>query len=439
MVKYIDLQNSENRINNFDGAAISHDCSIDTKTNKIVANIIDDIAKDSNKILEYTKKFENWDCSFDNIKIDPEEIQAADRGVSSELYEALRFAYQRIISYHKKQTPKDMVYKDELSVDLGWKWYPIEKVGLYIPAGVTSYPSSVLMTAAIANAAGVKEVNIVTPCKGGKISQTILAAAKIANVKNIFKIGGAQSIAALTFGVNIKGKNIIPKVDKIYGPGNKYVTEAKRQLFGKVGIDMLAGPSEIMIIANSKISAKWIAADLLAQAEHDANARVYLVTDEKDFAQEVEVEIKRYLKNNQSETAKAAIQENCFFYIVSDLVKDAINLANLIAPEHLEISVDNFKDYTDEITKAGAFFLGRYSCESLGDYVAGASHVLPTSGSARFCSGLSIFDFMRRTSTLHVNKKAFSEISKAAKLIADAESLQFHAEAITARRDYEAK
>ncbi len=399
---------------------------------KTVRNIIDDVKYDDDKaLLKYTNRFDKTDFKSTNeLKITAEEIEEAYKSCSPESIKALETARNRIKSYHEKQLPDDLSYIDDTGMKLGWKWTPIDSVGLYVPGGLAAYPSSVLMNAIPATVAGVTKMVMVSPTPYGKTNALVLAAAKIAGITEIYKVGGAQAIAALAYGTET-----IPAVAKIVGPGNAYVAEAKRQVFGRVGIDMIAGPSEILIISDKNSNQKWIAADLLSQAEHDRDARSILVTDNREFAHSVINEVENTLKTlSKEDIARKSWGLRGIVVIVNNL-DEAVEISNIIAPEHLELAVDNPEELEPKIRNAGAIFMGRYTPEAIGDYIAGPSHVLPTSGSARFSSGLSVFDFLKRSSIISCDKESFNKISGDAELLANEEGLTAHALSISIRRE----
>ena len=388
-----------------------------------VSEIIVNVKNQGNKALvRYTKKYDGYNINNNLLKVSESEINHAIKDCSKDLKKALKSAAKRISDFHKFQIPKDFIFKDKEGVYLGVKWTPLDSVGLYVPGGKASYPSSVLMTAIPAKIAGVNEISMCVPAPKGYLNDSVLLAAKIAGVKNIYKIGGAQAIAAFTFGT----ETIMP-VNKIFGPGNSWVAEAKRQVFGKVGIDMLAGPSEIMVLADNKNNPKWIAADLLSQAEHDFAAQSILITNDLNFAKKVEIEIKILLITlPRSEISRVSWINNGLMVVVKDW-KQATKIVNFVAPEHLEIAIDKPEKVLKNIKNAGAVFMGRYVPEAIGDYVAGPNHVLPTSRTAKFSSGLSTIDFMKRTSLVKCSKKSLLNIAPSAIRIAKSEGLYAHA------------
>lgn len=334
----------------------------------------------------------------------------------------LELAANRIASYHQKQLPQSFDYIDEIGVRLGNIWKPIKVAGLYVPGGTANYPSSVLMNAIPAKIAGVKELVMTTPAPHGKINPAVLAAARIAGVTEIYKIGGAQAIAAMAL-----GGNSVPNVDKIVGPGNAYVAAAKRELSNIIGIDMIAGPSEILVVADKNTNPRWIAADLLSQAEHDENAQAILITNEESYARLVITAVEEHLTILPRADIARKSWNNKGVVIVDANFTHTTDLINYIAPEHLELAIDNAEEMANMVINAGAIFLGRYAPEAIGDYMAGPSHVLPTSGTARFSSGLSVYDFLKRTSLIGCSLEAFMNLAPAAACLADSEGLQAHA------------
>ncbi len=381
-------------------------------------------------LFELTKKFDRLDLNQTNLAISEDEIAAAQEEVSPEVRNALKFAHERIKSHHQKQKPKDHIYVDELGVTLGTRWTPVSSVGLYVPGGLASYPSSVLMNAIPAKIAGVKRLAMVVPTPDGLINPAVLCAAKIAGINEIYRVGGAQAIAALAFGTAS-----IPPVAKIVGPGNAYVAAAKRQVFGTVGIDMIAGPSEILVIGDHSANPAWIAADLLAQAEHGAGAQSIAIVTDTGLAEAVEIEVTRQLDAlEHAEIARNGWQEFGAIIVVPSL-ETAAQLSNRMAPEHLELAVADPEALLQLITDAGAIFLGHHTPEAIGDYVGGSNHVLPTARSARFASGLGTIDFMKRTSLLGCSPAALSALSGACVTLAEAESLTAHARSVSIRLD----
>jgi histidinol dehydrogenase len=379
-------------------------------------------------VIAYTEKFDRHILTPDQLRVSADEIAAAERAVSPKDRDALAFARDRIESHHRRQKPKDDRYTDALGVELGTRWTALEAVGIYVPGGTASYPSSVLMNAVPAKVAGVERIVMVTPTPEGKTNPLVLAAAKLAGVDEVFRIGGAQAIAALAYGT----ASIAP-VMKIIGPGNAFVAAAKRQVFGQVGIDMIAGPSEVLIVADRDNDPAWIAADLLAQAEHDTASQAILITDDSALVHWVEVEVERQLATlPRGEIASASWRDFGAIIRIESLA-DAPPLVDRIAPEHLELAVADPEALLARIRNAGAIFIGRHTPEVIGDYVAGSNHVLPTARSARFSSGLSVLDFMKRTSLLKLNAESLRALGPAAIALAEAEGFEAHARSVAIR------
>ena len=395
---------------------------------KAVADILADIkSRGDDALFEYTEKFDK--VRLDSFKVTEEEILEAVGQVEPEFLQILKTASENIKEFHSMQKRSGFELKRENGVIVGQKILPIERAGLYVPGGTAAYPSTVLMDAIPAKIAGCERVVMVTPPnKDGKINPVILASAYIAGVDEIYKIGGAQAIGALAYGTKS-----IPKVDKIVGPGNAFVAEAKKQVFGLVSIDMIAGPSEILVVADAKNRAKDIASDLLSQAEHDKNASAVLVTDSLDFANEVSAEIERQIPMLiRSEIARASIDNNGKIFVTEDL-DSAIEVANAIAPEHLELCLDEPFAYLEKIKHAGSVFLGRNCPEALGDYYAGANHTLPTSGTARFSSPLSVDDFIKKTQYIYYDKNSLESVCRDVEYFANKEGLTAHAKSAVIR------
>lgn len=397
-----------------------------------VRNIISDVKNNGDAaIIKYTAMFDRIDAnSIQELKATQNEIDEAYNNCSKELISSLELAASRIEAYHKKQMPDDIDYIDEMGIRLGNLWKPIKVAGLYVPGGTASYPSSVLMNAIPAKVAGVEEMVMTTPVPGGKFNPAVLCAAHIAGIKHIYKIGGAQAIAAMAL-----NGNSIPNVDKIVGPGNAYVAAAKRELSNIVGIDMIAGPSEILVVADKNTNPEWIAADLLSQAEHDENAQSILITNEESYAKEVVAAVEKILNTLPRAAIARPSWENKGTVIVDEGFANTIELINYISPEHLELAVDHANDMVKDVRNAGAIFLGRYTPEAIGDYTAGPSHVLPTSGTARFSSGLSVYDFMKRVSLIECTEDSFVKISEKTACLADAEGLSAHALSVRIRNN----
>lgn len=394
----------------------------------IVTDIIENVTQNGDKALfEYCEKFDK--AKLSSLEVSAEEIDEAFKAVEPRFIEILEKAAENIREFHKKQVRNSFIINEQDGVVTGQKVTPIEKVGLYVPGGTAAYPSTVLMDSIPAKIAGCNEICITTPpSSDGKVNPVILAAAKIAGVDRIFKIGGAQAVAALSYGTET-----VPKVDKIVGPGNAFVAEAKRQVFGRVSIDMIAGPSEILVIADSKSDPRFVAADLLSQAEHDKMASAVLVTDSMELANKVSKEIEKQLKElPREEIARTSIDNNGKI-IVADDIADVIAVSNEIAPEHLELCVDNPFDYLDKIKNAGSIFMGRYCPEALGDYFAGPNHTLPTSGTARFSSPLSVDDFVKKSQYTYYTKEALSKVAEDVAFFAEKEGLSAHAKSATVR------
>jgi histidinol dehydrogenase len=370
-------------------------------------------------LLDYGRKFDKVELTAETIRVTPEEIEQGAADTPADVREAIAFAAARIRAYHSRQRPADQAWTDEAGVELGWRWTPIEAVGVYVPGGRAAYPSTVLMNAVPAQVAGVDRIAMVTP--PGKLQPAVLAAAKEAGVTEIWRVGGAQAVAALAYGAGP-----IQPVDKIVGPGNAYVTAAKRRLYGVVGIDALAGPSEIVVVADGQNNPDWIAADLLSQAEHDPAAQSILITDDEAFAAAVEAAVIERLKTLATGEDAAASWRGHGAVIIAPL-DESPALVDAIAPEHVEFAMENPERLSDRVRHAGAIFLGRLTPEAIGDYVAGSNHVLPTSRAARFQSGLSIYDFLKRTSIVKCDAASFGILGPHTVALAKAEGLPAHA------------
>jgi histidinol dehydrogenase len=383
-------------------------------------------------LVEFTNKFDRTNITAAGLKLSPAEIEAGLAEVTPEQLAAIETAASRIEAYHRRQLPRDESFRDGTGALLGWRWTAVDSAGLYVPGGTASYPSSVLMNAVPARVAGVARLVMVTPASGGRINPLVLAAARRAGIGEIFRIGGAQAVAALAYGT----ESIAP-VDKIVGPGNAWVAAAKREVFGQVGIDSIAGPSEILVIADAANDPDWIAADLLSQAEHDASSQSILITDDADFADKVAAAADRALALLPRREIASRSWTGHGGIIVVEKLADAPLLSNRFAPEHLEIATADPAPLLAQVRHAGAVFLGRYTPEAMGDYIAGPNHVLPTSRSARFSSGLSVLDFMKRTSLLSLDRGAIAELGPAAITLAEAEGLDAHARSIAARLNRE--
>ena len=398
---------------------------VDTVVRDIIARVREE---GDAALIDYTKRFDRLDLAERGIAVSEAEVDAAMAEVDADTLAALRFAHERITAHHARQMPQDDRYVDPIGVELGSRWTAVEAVGLYVPGGTASYPSSVLMNAVPARVAGVERIVMTVPSPDGQLNPLVLAAARLAGVSEIYRVGGAQAVAALAYGTET-----IAPVAKIVGPGNAYVAAAKRRVFGTVGIDMIAGPSEVLVIADGNNDPSWLAADLLAQAEHDAAAQSILITDDAGLADAVEAEVERQLARlPRGEMAAASWRDFGAVILVADLA-DAVPLANRIAAEHLELAMDDAENYVEKIRNAGAVFLGRHTPEVIGDYVGGSNHVLPTARSARFSSGLSVLDFVKRTSLLKLGPEQLRVLAPSAIALARAENLDGHAASVAIR------
>jgi histidinol dehydrogenase len=376
-------------------------------------------------LLRFAKDFDKVTLDEQSIRVSQAEIDAGAEACPQAVRDAIAFAAERIRSYHARQRPADLQFTDEAGVELGWRWTPIEAVGIYVPGGRAAYPSTVLMNAVPAAVAGVERIAMVTP--PGRLQPAVLAAAKAAGVHEIWRVGGAQAVAALAYGAGP-----IRPVDKIVGPGNAFVTAAKRRVYGTVGIDALAGPSEIVVVADGANRPDWIAADLLSQAEHDPAAQSILITDDEDFAARVEAAVVEQLSTLSTGEDAALSWRNHGAVVIAPL-EESPRLVNRIAPEHVEFAVESPERLSDQVRHAGAIFLGRHTPEAIGDYVAGSNHVLPTSRAARFSSGLSLYDFIKRTSIVKCDEAAFARLAPSTVALADAEGLPAHARSAAIR------
>ncbi len=397
--------------------------------NAAVADIIARVrAEGDAALIELTRRFDGLDLETAGIRVPPSEIEAARAKIDGKTLAALELAHRRILDHHERQLPRDDRYKDATGVELGSRWTPVASAGLYVPGGTASYPSSVLMNAVPAKVARVKRIVMAVPAQKGVLNPLVLVAASLAGVDEIYRIGGAQAIAALAYGT----ESIAP-VAKIVGPGNAYVAAAKRQVYGQVGIDMVAGPSEVVVIADKDNDPAWIAADLLAQAEHDEAAQSILITDDAAFAEAVTAAVEAQLATlPRASTARASWRDFGAVILVGNL-DEAPALADRLAPEHLEIATSDPERLAGRVNDAGAIFVGRYTPEVIGDYVAGTNHVLPTARSARFASGLSVLDFMKRTSILKLDAEALAALGPAAMTLAEAEGLDAHRRSVAIR------
>jgi histidinol dehydrogenase len=401
----------------------------DAELTGMVAGVIDDVRRRGDEALfAYTARWDKHPVNAATIEVSREEWREAAGHVDAETTALIRLAASRIEKFHERQRQESWSASDEDGVELGQMVIPLKRVGIYAPGGLASYPSTVLMTAIPARIAGVREIILATPCPGGALAPLIAAAAEIAGVSRIFRIGGAQAVAALAYGTES-----IPRVDKIVGPGNKYVAAAKKMVFGQVAIDMIAGPSEVLVIADRTGNAAWAAADMLAQAEHDENAGAVLMTPDEAFAEAVAGEVKRQLDNLERYSIAARSLQNYGAVIITHDLDEAIGLANQFAPEHLELMVENPQAYLPRILNAGAVFMGRNTPEALGDYMAGPNHVLPTGGTARFASPLGVYDFYKRTSVLSFSGEALTRYAEPTARFADLEGLFGHARSVRLR------
>jgi histidinol dehydrogenase len=397
--------------------------------NAVVRTIIADVvARGDQALKEYSLRFDALDFDKVAMRVAPRELDEAFDAIDPSVRDALLLAADRIEKHHRRQVPRDDIYEDALGVTLGSRWTAIEAVGLYVPGGMASYPSSVLMNAVPAKVAGVPRIVMVVPAREGVVNPAVLAAARIAGIDEIYRIGGAQAIAALAYGTET-----IAPVAKITGPGNAFVAAAKRHVFGTVGIDMIAGPSEVLVIADANNDPDWLAADLLAQAEHDTGAQSILVTDNEVFARAVEAAVERQLKTlSRADTASASWRDFGAIILVPD-IEAAAPIADRIAAEHVEIAIEHPEALMAKIRNAGAFFLGRHTPEVIGDYVGGSNHVLPTARSARFSSGLSVLDYMKRSSILKLGAEALRSLGPAAVTLARCEGLDAHVRSVAIR------
>ncbi len=402
----------------------------DSSITGAVEEIINEIRQHGDSaLLSYTKVFDQWTTTVDDLLVDRQQLEEAWNQLPDEQSKALNLAADRIRQYAEHQKIQSWDFTDEFGNKLGQKVTPLERVGVYVPGGKAAYPSSVLMNVIPAKVAGVSEIVMVTPTPKGELNSIVLAAAWLAGVDKVIRIGGAQAVAALAYGTNT-----VPKVDKIVGPGNIYVATAKKMVFGHVGIDMVAGPSEILVVCDGKTHPDWIAMDLFSQAEHDENAQSILISLDNHFIERVKDSMAKWLPQmERSDVIKASLEKRgCFIY--AETKEQAIEIVNKISPEHLELSVDNAEQWADEIRHAGAIFVGRYTPESLGDYCAGPNHVLPTSRTARFSSPLGVYDFQKRSSLINCSEKGASELSVTASVLAHGEALTAHAKSAEYRR-----
>ena len=415
-------------------ALVAWESSSNEEINRSVEKIIDAVKQNGDaSVLDYTNQFDSLKAnSISELIISHKRLKKSFDNLESEQKNALSIAAERIKSYHLNQVQESWTYKEEDGSVLGQKITPLERAGLYVPGGKAAYPSSVLMNSIPAKVAGVEELIMVVPTPNGVINELVLAAAYVAEVDLVITIGGAQAIAALAYGTES-----IPKVDKIVGPGNIYVATAKRQVFGQVGIDMIAGPSEILIICDGNTNPDWIAMDLFSQAEHDEDAQAILLCPDEDFINEVEMSISKLLPTMEREQIIKTSLKNRGALILTQDIDDAVKISNRIAPEHLELSVEDPESILDDIKHAGAIFMGKYSSEALGDYCAGTNHVLPTSSTARFSSPLGVYDFTKRSSIVMASKEGAKKLGETASVLAFGEGLEAHAKSALYRTDKE--
>ena len=413
-------------------ALLAWESASNEEINRSVEKIINAVKQNGDEsVLSFTNQYDSLKAkSISDLIISQKRLKKSFENLDNDQKNALTIAAERIRTYHLKQVQESWTYKEEDGTVLGQKITPLDRAGLYVPGGKAAYPSSVLMNSIPAKVAGVKELIMVVPAPNGVINELVLAAAYVANVDLVITIGGAQAIAALAFGTES-----IPKVDKIVGPGNIYVATAKRQVFGQVGIDMIAGPSEILIICDGKTNPDWIAMDLFSQAEHDEDAQAILLCPDEDFIKEVERSISKLLPTMDREDIIKTSLKNRGALILTQDIDDAVEISNRIAPEHLELSVDDPESIVDDIKHAGAIFMGRYSSEALGDYCAGTNHVLPTSSTARFSSPLGVYDFTKRSSIVMASKEGAKKLGETASVLAYGEGLQAHARSALYRTD----
>jgi histidinol dehydrogenase len=401
----------------------------DADVDDAVAGIIDDVRKRGDAaLIEYTKRFDRVTLSAAQLRLSADEIASTAAKAPAETVAALRLAAERIESFHRKQLPQGIDYTDSSGVRLGMRWRALASAGLYVPGGTAAYPSSVLMNAIPARVAGVERLVMVVPAPDGVLNPLVTAAASLCRIEEIYRVGGAQAVAALAYGTDA-----ITPVDKIVGPGNAYVAAAKRRVFGQVGIDMIAGPSEILVVADKHNDPAWIAADLLSQAEHDLAAQAILVTDDAAFAAMVAQAVEGHLATlPRAAIARGSWEAHGAIIVVGDW-DEAVALIDRIAPEHLELALDGAEELAKRVSHAGAIFLGRYAPEAIGDYIAGPNHVLPTARSARFASGLSVFDFLKRTTLVGCDADGLAALAPAAIRLAEAEGLDAHALSLSIR------
>ncbi len=398
---------------------------VDETVRKIIAEVSQ---RGDEALIDYTSRFDRLDLKKTGIAVTKQEVETAVTQCDPDTLAALKLAKERIEAYHKLQKPLDHQETDADGVTMGWRWTAIQSAGLYVPGGTASYPSSVLMNAVPARVAGVERIVMVVPTPDGETNPLVLAAAQLVGIEEIYRVGGAQAVAALAYGTQT-----IKPVAKIVGPGNAYVAAAKRRVFGQVGIDMIAGPSEVLVIADGNANPDWVAIDLLAQAEHDTAAQSILITDSRELADRVEECVEGHLKTLPREKIARESWNNYGVIIVVEKIEDAVALSDMVAPEHLEIECRDADRMAEKVRNAGAIFLGSHTPEAIGDYVGGPNHVLPTARSARFSSGLGVFDFMKRTSILKCDSAALAKLGPAAVALARSEGLDAHARSVSIR------
>ena len=405
-------------------ALLAWDSVSDAGVQEAVFNIVNQVRKEGDKaVIEFTNRFDRRQVNdASELEISRDEMAQAKQRISAELVASLEAAAARVHDYHERQKQPSWQYQEDSGTVLGQKVTPLDRVGVYVPGGKAAYPSSVLMNVMPAKVAGVGEIIMVVPTPDGFVNDIVLAAAHIAGVDRVFTIGGAQAVAALAYGTET-----VPKVDKIVGPGNIYVATAKRQVFGAVGIDMIAGPSEILVVCDGKTNPDWIAMDLFSQAEHDEDAQSILISPDADYIQQVKASMERLIETqSRQQIIKVSLEGRGAFIHVKDM-DEAMDIANLVAAEHLELSIDEPEKWVEKIRHAGAIFMGRHTPEALGDYCAGPNHVLPTSGTARFSSPLGVYDFQKRSSLINCSPQGASDLAKIASPLARGESLEAHA------------
>ena len=395
----------------------------------LVSRVINDVkVNQDTAVVEYTKKFDNINLKSIGFFYNQNEIRESIENCSSKDKKAIELSIARVLEFHEKQMPSNVNWRDALGIELGWVWKPIDRVGVYVPGGKASYPSSAIMNIAPARVAGVKDIILASPSANGLYNPLMIYASSSMGIEKILRVGGAQAVAALAFGTES-----IEKVNKITGPGNEYVAEAKRQVFGKVGIDSVAGPSEVLLICDKSMPERIAAIDLLAQAEHDENAQSILITNDKEYALRVENEVKHYLNNLNRKEVAGRSWKNFGAIVIVPNFKKSIEVSNLIAPEHLQLCFDSAEKYINYIKNAGSVFLGYWSPEAMGDYITGSNHVLPTNGTAKFSSSLSVFDFMKRVSVTKVNERGFKKLGPSVVRLADSEGLEAHSLSVSER------